>query len=85
LWVLEEIDYCWQEDIRHAGVAWHKRNIVRKNQTTDQVEQGALKGWEETVEGPRIQKWNKEPRHTSRAAYENQREHHMGLTGRLSD
>jgi hypothetical protein len=55
----------------HARVAWRKRNI-RKNRTRNQVERGALKGWEETVKGPRMQNLNKEPGHKTAAVSENQ-------------
>jgi hypothetical protein len=41
--------------IRRAGVAWRKRNAVRKDRTRKQVERGAPKGQEETVEGPGMQ------------------------------
>jgi hypothetical protein len=49
-----------------AGVAWRKGNSG-KNRTTDNVERGAPKGREETVEGPGIQDWNKGRRHQTAA------------------
>jgi hypothetical protein len=79
---------------RCAGVAWRKRNAVRKYRTRNQVERGTLKGREKTVEGPKMQNWNDEPGNKTVAACENQedtiwvrqsRGHNMASTGRLSD
>jgi hypothetical protein len=41
---------------RHARVAWHREDVIRKDQTRKQVERGASKG-----RGPRMQNGNKEP------------------------
>jgi hypothetical protein len=43
LWILEEIGHCRQNNDHHAGVAQHKGNIIRKNQTTDKVARGTSK------------------------------------------
>jgi hypothetical protein len=50
-----------------ARVAWRRKNVVRKDRTRQQVERGTSKGREETVEGPRMQNWNKEPGHKTAA------------------
>jgi hypothetical protein len=44
-----------------AGAAWHKGNVIRKNRPRDNAGGGAPKGQEESVEGPRMQNWKKDP------------------------
>lgn len=52
--------------------AWCRENVVRKEWTRNQAEQGTPKGWEETVERPRIQQWHKEPRPETAAIRQNE-------------
>jgi hypothetical protein len=70
-------------------VAWRKRLVVRKDMTRNQVERGTPKGREETVEGPGVQNWNKEPWHKATAASENQENtiwvRHEGLRTRIRE
>jgi hypothetical protein len=51
----------------HARGAWRRKNVIRKDQTRNQAEQGTPKRQGETVERPGMQHWHKGPRHKTTA------------------